>query len=331
MVTNSTNNMGGRVALRNLSNTSDETITASKNNGTITPLKNGIFEINTGIKESSEDRLKATKDANRSETQTMIMMTSVGLLVAGIWQFMLTYPLKFFTFLAFITIQPLQHIALTFVKMAYRHCFGVQFGLLVIGFNFGLDVDNSSVYRVLLGCFVAASVAKMMSSNVKMVLSIGGYETGTVANIVVAAYVFVAYSFLMLTWPQYAFYCQAFWALVDTFLQRRERIAKIKSLRDDVLNLTFDRLSECNDHEGWAVLMLRDDVASYLHPTNWTERQFIIDYVWPSVYVLIQADNRVRKFRKLAHGRELEHWDFDVESKKMRKSMSAVVQGEEDL
>ena len=128
--------------------------------------------------------------------------------------------------------------------------------------------------------------------------------------------------YLMWAYPMYTVGFMVFVRLVMWFRQRRQRIAKIKSLRDVVLNLTLDRLSECDNHEGWAVLMLRDDVASYLHPTNWTERQFIIDYVWPSVYVLIQADNRVRKFRKMAHGRQLEHWDFDVQSKKMRKSLS---------
>jgi len=127
---------------------------------------------------------------------------------------------------------------------------------------------------------------------------------------------------LLWAYPLYTIGFMVFVRLVTWFRQRRKRITKIKSLRDVVLNLTLDRLSECDNHEGWAVLMLRDDVASYLHPTNWTERQFIIDYVWPSVYVLIQADNRVRKFRKMAHGRQLEHWDFDVQSKKMRKSLS---------
>jgi len=139
-----------------------------------------------------------------------------------------------------------------------------------------------------------------------------------------AVMTFVIYKLWHLLWayPLYTIGFMVFSRLVTWFRQRRKRIAKIKSLRDVVLNLTLDRLSECDNHEGWAVLMLRDDVASYLHPTNWTERQFIIDYVWPSVYVLIQADNRVRKFRKMAHGRQLEHWDFDVQSKKMRKSLS---------
>jgi len=139
-----------------------------------------------------------------------------------------------------------------------------------------------------------------------------------------AVMTFVIYKLWHLLWayPLYTIGFMVFARLVTWFRQRRKRIAKIKSLRDVVLNLTLDRLSECDNHEGWAVLMLRDDVASYLHPTNWTERQFIIDYVWPSVYVLIQADNRVRKFRKMAHGRQLEHWDFDVQSKKMRKSLS---------
>ena len=107
------------------------------------------------------------------------------------------------------------------------------------------------------------------------------------------------------------------------FKQRRERIAKIKSLRDVVLKNTLDRLSVC-DHEGWAVLMLRDEVASF-NPANYTERQFIIDHVWPSIYALIQADNRVRKFHKMVHGRQLEHWVFDVLYKKMRNSTPVTV------
>ena len=106
---------------------------------------------------------------------------------------------------------------------------------------------------------------------------------------------------LVLTYPYYTFGIPALCIvgamllkqIVSWFKQRRERIAKIKSLRDDVLNLSFDRLSECIGQEGRAVLVLRDEVASFKYPKNCTERQFIIDYVWPSVYVLIQADGNL--------------------------------------
>ena len=165
---------------------------------------------------TNNSAITAGSNANRSETNSMLMMTFIGLLVAGLWQLILNYPY----------------------------------------YTFGIPVL----------CVVGAMF----------------------------------------------------------FKQRRERIAKIKSLRDVVLKHTLDRLSVC-DHEGWAVLMLRDEVASFMCPTNYTERQFIIDYVWPSIYALIQADNRVRKFRKMVHGRQLEHWGFDVLYKKMRNSTPLTV------
>jgi len=128
---------------------------------------------------------------------------------------------------------------------------------------------------------------------------------------------------LILNYPYYTFGIPVLCIVGAMFFkQRRERIAKIKYLRDFVLKLTLDRLSVC-DHEGWAVLMLRDEVASF-NPANYTERQFIIDHVWPSIYALIQADNRVRKFHKMVHGRQLEHWVFDVLYKKTLRNSTPV-------
>lgn len=125
--------------------------------------------------------------------------------------------------------------------------------------------------------------------------------------------------FLLMTYPIYTVSAILMWQFIRLFRRRKKWNAKMKDARDTVFNLALDRLSECDHHDGWAAIMLRDDIAAYLHPTNWTERQFIIDDVWPGVRLLILADNRVRKFRKMANGRQLEHWDFAPQAKQVRK------------
>jgi hypothetical protein len=67
-----------------------------------------------------------------------------------------------------------------------------------------------------------------------------------------------------------------------------------------------------------------------MYPTSFAQRQFVNDYVWPRVVLEVWADNRVRKFRKMTAGKELEHWDFAIQSKKgrrLRKSLGTPVVG----
>lgn len=125
--------------------------------------------------------------------------------------------------------------------------------------------------------------------------------------------------FLLTTYPVYTIGAGSFMKVFSMAYQKFKRRRKANELYDSVLNLAYDLLADC-DHEGWAALMLRDEVTNTLYPTKWSERQFIMDHVWPRVSLCIQADNRVRKFRKMAHGREQPHWDLAIQAKRSRKS-----------
>jgi len=136
--------------------------------------------------------------------------------------------------------------------------------------------------------------------------------------------------FLVTNYPIYVFSAIAFWKIMDLFWCRRKHQAKVRELFGIVREAAFDRLSECDDSDGYAALILRDDVTHDMYPTSFHQRQFINDYVWKRVTLEIRADNRVRKFRKVANGKELEHWDFAIQSKRgrrLRKSFGASTPG----
>lgn len=130
--------------------------------------------------------------------------------------------------------------------------------------------------------------------------------------------------FIVWQYPLYSFSVMGF-AYVARIVQRRRRHnAKVRELFGIVREAAYDRLCECDDDTGYAALLLRDDVGHYMYPTSFVKRQFMNDYVWPRVVLEIRGDNRVRKFRKMNAGKELEHWDFAVQSKKgwrLRKSL----------
>lgn len=122
--------------------------------------------------------------------------------------------------------------------------------------------------------------------------------------------------FIVWQYPLYSF-CVMGFAYVARIVQRRRRHnAKVRELFGIVREAAYDRLCECDDDTGYAALLLRDDVGHYMYPTSFVKRQFMNDYVWPRVVLEVRGDNRVRKFRKMNAGKELEHWDFAVQSKK---------------
>jgi hypothetical protein len=125
-------------------------------------------------------------------------------------------------------------------------------------------------------------------------------------------------------YPLYSIGAFAFGQMIQYFRRRRKHRAKIRELHGIVLEAVYDRLSECEDHEGYAALILRDDIGHDMYPTNFAQRLFINDYVWRRVALEIHADNRVRKFRKLTNGKELEHWDFAVQSKRGRRLRKSI-------
>jgi len=143
---------------------------------------------------------------------------------------------------------------------------------------------------------------------------------------------YLASVFLYLVWqyPFHSFGAMAFWYLFLVIQRKRKHRAKVRELVTIVREAAYDRLSECDDHTGYAALLLRDDVGNDMYPTSFAQRQFVNDYVWPRVVLEVRADNRVRKFRKMTAGKELEHWDFAIQSKKgrrLRKSLGTPVVG----
>ncbi|KAL3817226.1 hypothetical protein ACHAXA_009513 [Cyclostephanos tholiformis] len=131
---------------------------------------------------------------------------------------------------------------------------------------------------------------------------------------------------------------QSFCGIGMTYLfivlqRKRKHLAKVREVIGIVREAAYDRLAECDDHTGYAALLLRDDVGHDMYPTSFVQRQFLYDYVWPRVVLEVRADNRVRKFRKMIAGKELEHWDFAIQSKKgrrLRKSLGTPVQTPRD-
>jgi len=114
--------------------------------------------------------------------------------------------------------------------------------------------------------------------------------------------------------------------IVHLYIKRKRRLAKTQELFKSVLDAAYDRLAQCDNNEGYAALMLRDDIGRDLYPTNQRERAFLYNNVWPGVIVEVHSDNRVRKFRKEANGKNLEHWDLHTQSKKgriLRKSLGS--------
>jgi len=92
--------------------------------------------------------------------------------------------------------------------------------------------------------------------------------------------------------------------------------AKVREIFDIVKEEAYDRLAHCDGSGGYAALHLRDDVGHAMYSSNVRERLFMYNYVWPRVIVEVRADNRVRKFRKAADGKQLEHWDLNTNSKR---------------
>jgi hypothetical protein len=110
------------------------------------------------------------------------------------------------------------------------------------------------------------------------------------------------------------------------FMKRKRRLEKIRELYPQVLDAAYDRLAEFDNSEGYAALMLRDDIVRSMYPTNIAARNFLYNDVWPRVIAEIHSDNRVRKFRKEANGKSLEHWDLHIQSKRgrrLRKSLGS--------
>ncbi|KAL7487568.1 hypothetical protein ACHAW6_013134 [Cyclotella cf. meneghiniana] len=110
----------------------------------------------------------------------------------------------------------------------------------------------------------------------------------------------------------------------NLYIKRRRRLEKINTLLEPVLEQVYDRLAVCDNNEGYAALMLRDDIGRDMYPTKLAERAFLFNEVWPRVILEVHSDNRVRKFRKEANGKDLEHWDFHKQPKKgrlLRKSL----------
>jgi hypothetical protein len=92
--------------------------------------------------------------------------------------------------------------------------------------------------------------------------------------------------------------------------------AKVREIFEVVKEEAYDRLAHCDGSGGYAALHLRDDVGHAMYPSNVRERLFMYNYVWARVTIEVRADNRVRKFRKAADGKQLEHWDLNTNSKR---------------
>ena len=96
---------------------------------------------------------------------------------------------------------------------------------------------------------------------------------------------------------------------------QKEASSKGARTFDIVKEEAYDRLAHCDGSGGYAALHLRDDVGHAMYPSNQRERLFMFQHVWPRVIIEVRADNRVRKFRKAADGKQLEHWDLNTNSK----------------
>jgi len=128
-------------------------------------------------------------------------------------------------------------------------------------------------------------------------------------------------------YPIYSFGAVALMKLVSMIRRKRKHNAAVRELFGPVLNAAYDRLSECDDGDGYAALHLRDEVGHDMYPMSFQQRDFIARYVWPRVTLEMHADNRVRKYRRVVGGKELEHWDFAIQSKKGRRLRNSLGAG----
>eukprot|EP00581_Thalassiosira_minuscula_P011556 CAMPEP_0183713916 /NCGR_PEP_ID=MMETSP0737-20130205/8647_1 /TAXON_ID=385413 /ORGANISM="Thalassiosira miniscula, Strain CCMP1093" /LENGTH=1134 /DNA_ID=CAMNT_0025942795 /DNA_START=109 /DNA_END=3513 /DNA_ORIENTATION=+ len=187
-----------------------------------------------------------------------------------------------------------------------------------------LPSEDDEVNVVGLGPGVSASALSLpFDCTLKIMLwEILGYFTQSAW--VLATFFFKKGWFVVTNYPLYTMGAFVLWKLIALIRHKRKHRAKVRELFATVLPAVYDRLSECEDREGYAELFLRDDVGHELYPTNYRERQFLNDYVWPRVKLEIRADNRVLKFHKMTSGKNLEHWDFAIQSKRgwrKRKSL----------
>ncbi|KAL9191443.1 hypothetical protein ACHAXT_001149 [Thalassiosira profunda] len=108
--------------------------------------------------------------------------------------------------------------------------------------------------------------------------------------------------------------------LVRKFLLRRRHRRKVNELFEIVLEATYDRLAEAEGHDGYASLILRDEVGYDRYPNSWKDRRFINEHVWKRVELELRSDNRVRKFRKTVNGKpDQQHFDLAIQSKHSRR------------
>jgi len=102
---------------------------------------------------------------------------------------------------------------------------------------------------------------------------------------------------------------------VVSIRRKMKHRAKVREIFGVVKEESYDRMAMA-DSGGYAALHLRDDVGHAMYPSNVRERLFMYNHVWPRVIVEVRADNRVRKFKKVADGKQLEHWDLNTNSKR---------------
>jgi len=121
--------------------------------------------------------------------------------------------------------------------------------------------------------------------------------------------------------------------LTSIFQRKRMHRRRVHDLFEPVKEQAYDLLAESMTSEGYAALLLRDDVTHIMFSNN-VDREFVNAFVWPKVVHDVRRDNRVRKFRKHHGGKELEHWELarvSALSRKARKSGSTPVPAPENL
>ena len=127
----------------------------------------------------------------------------------------------------------------------------------------------------------------------------------------------------IVTYPKSSPVVLLFFGSVVIIRNKKKHRAKVREIFHVVKEEAYDRLAHCDGSGGYAALHLRDDVGHALYPSNMRERLFMYNHVWPQVIDDVRGDNRVRKFRKSAGGKQLEHWDLNTNSKRgwqMRKT-----------
>ncbi len=99
--------------------------------------------------------------------------------------------------------------------------------------------------------------------------------------------------FVVANYPLYSLGVLATWKFVALIRRKRRHRAKVRELFPVVLEAVYDRLSEVDNSEGYAALLLRDDVCHHMYPTTFCEQQFVNDHAWPRTRLDIWADNRI--------------------------------------